>query len=153
MNTENLLGGWIYVLLSSQDYTRCKIGRTSGNPLVRYKQLRTADPFLGLVVAYYIPNSFGSVNLFEKLIHDEFKDHRIINHDEGKTEWFRIEYSQAENLIDGMLEDWCNHKIYYFGCLHLDKLCKLYESDIQACFKPNPQDVKLAKWLLDEPSG
>lgn len=153
MSAKDLPGGWIYVLLSSQDYTRCKIGRTSGNPLVRYRQLRTSDPFLGLVVAYYIPNSFGSASLFEASIHYKFQNQRINNHDEGKTEWFRIEYSQAEMLIDGMLEDWCNQKVHYFSGLHPDKLCKLYESDIQACFEPDPHDVELAKWLLDRPSG
>ena len=153
MNKNNLPGGWIYLLLSSQDYTRCKIGRTSGNPLVRYRQLRTADPFLGLVVAYFIPNFVGLVSSFEALIHNEFQDHRIINHEEGKTEWFRIEYSQAEKLIDGMLEDWCSQKVHYFSCLHPDKLCKLYESDIQAGFEPNPQDFEFAKWLDDGPPG
>jgi len=153
MNAKNLPGGWIYVLLSSQDYTRCKIGRTSGNPLVRYRQLRTADPYLGLVVTYYIPNSVGTASSFEASIHYELQDHRIINHDEGRTEWFRIEYSQAEMLIDGMLENWCSQKVHYFSCLHPDKLCKLYESDIQACFEPDPQDVEFAKLLLDGPSG
>ncbi len=149
----NLQGGWIYILLSSQDYTRCKIGRTSGNPLVRYRQLRTADPFLGLTVAYYIPNSFGLVSTFEKLIHSEFKDLKIINHDEGRTEWFRIKYSDAEKLIDGMLEDWCKQKVHYSSCLHPDKLCKLYESDIQDCFESDQQDFEFAKWVLDGRSG
>lgn len=148
MSANDLPGGWIYVLLTSQDYTRSKIGRTSGNPLVRFRKLRTSDPFLGLVVAYYIPNSFGSASSFEASIHAEFQDQRIYNHDEGKTEWFSIDYSQAETLIDGMLEDWCNQKVQYFSGHHPDKLCKLYESDIQACFEPDPRDVEFAKSLL-----
>jgi hypothetical protein len=153
MNANNLPGSWIYVLISSQDYTRCKIGRTGGNPLIRYRHLRTADPFLGLVVAYYIPNFVGSVSSLEASIHNQFQDQRIDNHDEGKTEWFRIEYSQVEMLIDGMLENWCNQKVHYFSGLHPDKLCKLYESDIQACFEADPCDVEFARWLLNGPSG
>jgi hypothetical protein len=153
MSAESLPGSWIYVLLSSQDYTRCKIGRTSGNPLIRYRQLRTADPFLGLVVAYYIPNSVGSASSLEASIHYEFQDQRIENHNDGRTEWFRIKYSQAEMLIDGMLEDWCNQQFHNFGTLHPDKLCKLYESDIQACFEPDPHEIEFARWLLDGQSG
>lgn len=153
MKANDLPGGWIYVMLTSEDYTRSKIGRTSGNPLVRFRTLRTSEPFLGLVVAYYIPNYFGPASAFEASIHAEFEDQRIYGHDEAKSEWFRIEYSQAEMLIDGMLEDWCNQRVQYFGDLRLDQLCKLYESDIRACFERDPDDVDFARSLLGGPSG
>jgi hypothetical protein len=146
MHTNELPGGWIYILLSSADYTRCKIGRTSKNPLVRYRQLRTGDPCLGLVVAYYIPEQFGPVERFEASIHLDFREYRINNHEDSKSEWFRIRYSLAEQLIDCMLEDWCGQKIHYFGTVDFNKLSKMYESDIQALFEPDPRELQLARF-------
>lgn len=143
-------GGWIYILLTSQDYSRCKIGRTTENPLVRFRNLRTSDPFLGLVTAYYIPSHYGDISSFEASIHYEFVDHRIFSHDDRKTEWFRIEYSQAEMLIDGMLEEWCNQTFHH--SLHPDKLCKLYEDAIKGYFEPDRSDMEFVKWILDGPS-
>lgn len=144
-------GGWIYLLISSQDYSRCKVGRTSGNPLARFRQLRTADPYLGLVAAYYIPSGCGQVSAFEASIHYEFQDHRIFNHDDSKTEWFRIDYKQSEMLIDGMLEEWCEQQLHC--TFHPDKLCKLYEEAIRFHFEPHQADIDFAKWILDGPSG
>ena len=43
--------GWIYILISSSDYSRSKIGKAV-DPYKRYINLRTADPTLGFVVGY-----------------------------------------------------------------------------------------------------
>ena len=148
---RNLPGGWIYILLSSADYSRCKIGKTINNPLVRYRQLRTGDPCLALVVAYYIPEHLGKIEKFESGIHYEFQDYRINNHEDSKSEWFRIDAEIAEQYIDGMLEEWCKQKFASPSRINLGVLTKMYESDIQALFEPVPHDLEFARFLSDEP--
>ena len=68
-----------------------------------------------------------------------------------KTEWFRIKYSQAEMLIDGMLEDWCGQKLYYFGAVRPDMLCKVYEADIRDFFEPDPFELERARSFFNNP--
>lgn len=129
------LGGWIYILMSSSNYTRCKIGRTANNPLDRYTPLRTGDPELGFVVAYFIPEQCHSVEKIESGIHFEFQDQRLSNHDDGKTEWFRIDTNQAIMLIEGLLEEWCDQKISnYHSSSAFEGPTKMWAEDLKSLF-------------------
>jgi hypothetical protein len=150
MHMRHLPGGWIYILLSSADYTRSKIGKTIQNPLIRFRQLRTGDPCLGLLVAYYIPEHLGPVSIFESSIHNELKDYRIKNHEESNSEWFRIDADQAEQQIDWMLEGWCEQKLSSPTEIYLEVLTKMYESDIQSLFEPNLHELEFARDVAGE---
>lgn len=131
----SLGGGWIYIFFTSENYDRCKIGKTINNPLVRFRNLRTGDPFLALRVAYFIPEKFGSIYDFENNIHFEFQDHRIETYEETNSEWFTISAEDAELWIDGYLEDWCNQKLQISYGVHEGALTKMYESDIKSIFE------------------
>jgi hypothetical protein len=144
MNMKLLPGGWIYVLFSSADYTRCKIGKTDGNPLKRFKNLRTGDPCLALHVAYYIPAHFGPTSKIESSIHCDLKDYRINNHEDSYSEWFRISMEQAEGEIDRMLEEWLCEEISGPSKIHLEVLTKMYESGIQDFFEPDQYEREFA---------
>lgn len=144
-----LPGGWIYVLFSSADYTRCKIGKTDGNPLKRFRNLRTGDPCLALHVAYYIPAHFGPASKIESNIHYELKDYRINNHEDSCSEWFRISINQAEDEIDRMLEEWLDQEMSGPSNIHLEVLTKMYESGIQDFFEPDQNERKFAAWVIE----
>lgn len=147
---KELSGGWIYILFSSADYRRCKIGKTINNPLARYRTLRTGDPCLALLAAYYIPAHLGPITNFETAIHFEFQDHRINNHEDSKSEWFSVDAQVAEQHIDGLLEEWCNQKLSSYSEIHLEVLTKMYESDIKSLFEPDPHDLEFARFIAGE---
>ncbi|MFA0173183.1 GIY-YIG nuclease family protein, partial [Vibrio splendidus] len=78
--------GWIYIIGSSSDYSRCKIGKTINNPLKRYLNLRTADPKLHLQVAYCVPHKL--LSKAEAAIHLELEEFRQLTHEDTLSEWF-----------------------------------------------------------------
>lgn len=135
--------GWIYILISSSDYSRSKIGRAV-NPYKRYMDLRTADPNLGFVAGYYMPERYTkiySMSTIESAIHAELKDYRMENFEEGKTEWFKITYENAmlevEERICAMFDvDLTSH------CCFFDEnnIIKMYEEDIRHYFRPDKSD-------------
>ncbi len=103
-------GGWIYVLMTPNDYNRVKVGMTKNNPLLRLRELRTGDPSLSLLVAYYIPPGTGlSLRDIESLIHKDFEHVRIhfINDEDQirkPSEWFKIDCNDAEYYVDGVFK-------------------------------------------------
>tara|TARA_R110002051_G_scaffold149145_1_gene221685 strand:- start:7438 stop:7923 length:486 start_codon:yes stop_codon:yes gene_type:complete len=132
--------GWIYILVSSSDYSRCKIGRAV-NPYKRYSDLRTADPNLGFLVGYYIPEEYTSVypiHIIESVIHSELESYRVENFEDNKTEWFKINYEDAmlaveENIFSMFNVDLTNsHSIF-----DERKIMKMYEEDVRNYFKPD----------------
>lgn len=127
-------GRWIYILFTSSDYKRCKIGMTKNNPVDRFKALRTGDPCLAFQVGYYIPDRFGPIASFEAAIHAEFEDERIETYEETKSEWFKIPPKQAELFVDCMLEDWTGQEVLMTTAFHCDHLIKMYEYDIQSSY-------------------
>lgn len=135
---EKQPGSWIYILYSSSDYKRCKIGKTINNPLIRYKQLRTGDPELAFKAGYYIPDCFGPISKFETAIHLEFEDIRIDTHGDTKSEWFALPAKRAEELIDGHLEDWTDHEVFISHVFRYADLIKMYEDDIDRAYDPTP---------------
>ena len=132
--------GWIYVLISSSDYSRCKIGRAV-NPYKRYMDLRTADPTLGFLAGYYIPERYTSIypmSEIESAIHFDLRHYRIDSFEDNKTEWFKINYETGmlciEECICLMFDiDLTSH------CSVFDesRLIKMYEEDIKHHFKPD----------------
>ena len=115
-------GGWIYLLMTSANYQRYKVGRTNQNPLIRFKQLRTADPCLDFEVAYFIPTSLGELSKVEAEIHRHL-ERRISFHDEKASEWFKGDVKVASELIEGFFENW-------WGC-----------NIVTDCFRPNACNV------------
>lgn len=140
-----VLGAWIYIMLSSSDYGRVKIGRTGNNPLIRYRQLRTGDPGLGFLVGYFIPEKLGSASSVEADIHFEFQDYRVDNHEDGKTEWFKVGYDKVEIFIDEMLENWFEKEKVSLNKFDEGKISKLYEEDLRSLFEPDPNEMKFIR--------
>lgn len=142
-------GSWIYILFSSSDFTRCKIGKTINNPLIRYRQLRTGDPYLAFKVGYYIPDRFGSISSFETAIHSEFGDERLDTHGDTISEWFILPAKEAEFLVDCKLKDWTGQEVFMSTTFHCDKLIKMYEDDIQSTYSPTPYDVAFINEIMN----
>lgn len=136
-NMENK-SGWIYILISSSDYSRSKIGKAV-NPYKRYINLRTADPTLGFVVGYYIPeiySSICSVHHLENYIHCDLRDYRMDNFSEGKTEWFKIYFENAMLTVEEViLSTYGIDEIGQYSFFQENKIIKMYEADIEHIFK------------------
>ncbi len=106
----NEMGGWIYVIMTSADYRRFKVGRTIRNPMTRFKTLRTADPCLGLQLAYFIPSSLGDLPRVEADIHRNL-NRRIEFHDEATSEWFKGDMEAAIEWIEFLFSEWWGNGI------------------------------------------
>ena len=143
-----LPGSWIYILLSSSDYPRCMIGRSDGNPLIRFRNLRTGDPNLGLLVGYYVPKRLAPISKIESSIHYDFKDYRITNHEDTNSEWFRVDFEQADMYIDYLLDELLDHRLSNQADIHLDIPTKMYESDLRDIYEPDPHDRSFAEWII-----
>lgn len=128
-------GGWIYVLMSSADYDRFKVGRTSDNPLVRFKTLRTGDPSLGLETAYFIPTRTEKLSIVEAEIHSRLADDRIAFHDEADSEWFRGSAKQACEWLEVMFSAWWGQPVVDTYLLGQGRVCRAYESDLENLYK------------------
>ncbi|WP_288855063.1 GIY-YIG nuclease family protein [uncultured Pseudomonas sp.] len=148
MYMSTLPGSWIYILLSSSDYTRCKIGRTDGKPLKRFRNLRIGDANLTLQVVYYVPAKLASISKIESSIHYEFKGYRITNHEDTNSELFRVEFEQAEMYIDYLLESFLEQELSNRSNIHLDIPTKMYESDLRDIYEPDLHDRSFAEWVL-----
>lgn len=135
MSILTLQGNWIYILMTTDNNNRCKIG-SSRVPSKRHINLRTGDPYLLISVAYYIPDCIGKISKIETAIHDYFESHRIENHDGNNSEWFKVSFDVAEMHIDSILEEICNQQLWV-GSVKADKLCKLYGDSVIELFKPD----------------
>ena len=129
--SNELAGGWIYVLMTSSDYNRFKVGRTIGNPLDRAKRLRTGDPGIALEAAYFVPNSHGKLSQMEAAVHREFPG-RITFHDETISEWFPGSAQWACEWIESVFADSLS-SMYMFG---QDRICRAYEADLLDFYGP-----------------
>jgi T5orf172 domain len=136
-------GGWIYVVMTSSDYERFKVGRTNGNPITRAKQLRTGDPKLGLLVAYFVPASRGELFKVEASIH-QLLDQRILFHDETNSEWFLGDAQEASKWIEHFFEFWMGQPVASMDKLGQGHICRAYEEDLRLFYGPrsplNPID-------------
>lgn len=99
--------GWIYIMMTTCDYGRVKIGLSVNNPIKRLSNLKTADPFLVMHAAYFIPTNVAGFSLrdIEKKLHESFKDFRIFFFDDEDevnvpSEWFFINAYGSDEIID-----------------------------------------------------
>lgn len=135
--SDEFAGGWIYVMMTSTDYNRFKVGRTKGNPLDRAKTLRTGDPGVGLLAAYFVPASLGKLSQLEAAIHRQLEQ-RIAFHDEANSEWFSGTANLACQWIEGMFQDWCGEPVTTMHMLGQSRICRAYENDLVAFYGPFP---------------
>ncbi len=129
-----LVGGWIYVVMTSSDYNRFKIGRTRNNPLARLKTLRTGDPYVAVEAAYFVPASRERLSKLEAAIHREFGG-RIRFHDESLSEWFPGSAKWACEWIECLFAGWWEEVASVY-MLDQDRICKAYESDLEGIYIP-----------------
>ncbi|ELV7509417.1 GIY-YIG nuclease family protein [Aeromonas sp. s11] len=148
MSTLAFPGNWIYILITSSNYTRCKIGYTRGNVLSRYRHLLTADPGLSIHVAYHIPEHFGEISKIEAECHRAFQEKRMKNIHGGQTEWFNMDANIAEYLIDSMLNEICGQEPYLYSN-QVNELCKLYQDDILMKFNPKPYEDPFCQFIMN----
>jgi hypothetical protein len=130
---NKVLGGWIYVLGTSADYQRFKIGK-SKNPLKRFKSLRTADPYLAIEAAYFIPTSRGRLSAVETAIHHRFPGRIHFHDDEELGEWFTGTPKMACDWMEGLFAEWFGEDVASVYMLDQDRICKAYEEDIESIF-------------------
>ncbi|MFY8325828.1 GIY-YIG nuclease family protein [Pseudoalteromonas sp. ZZD1] len=97
-------GEWIYVLMTSSDYDRFKIGYTRNDPIKRMKHLRTGDPGIGFQVAYFVPNSVGKARDLEKKLHNMLGN-RVEFHDGGVSEWFPGDPRDAYFIVESVFDE------------------------------------------------
>lgn len=126
-------GGWIYVLMTSSDYNRFKVGRTVGNPLLRLRNLRTGDPKLDLQAAYFLPRKYGQLSRIEWSLQKEFGT-PINFHDEGESEWFTGSAKAACGWIDEVLYGWADSPLYGLSMFDTQRICKTYEEDLRVFY-------------------
>jgi hypothetical protein len=134
---NDLDGGWIYVMMTSSNYNRFKVGRTNGNPLDRAKKLRTGDPGIDLQTAYFIPALHGKLSKIEAALHREFGQ-RISFHDETTSEWFYGNAKWACVLIEGLFEDWVGQPVTGMHMVCQDRICRAYAEDLISFYGPVP---------------
>lgn len=135
---NNFNGGWIYVVMTSSDYNRFKLGRTIGNPISRFKTLRTGDPRLGIEVAYFIPASFAEkLSRMEADLRRELGP-RISFHDENGSEWHRGSAKDAAQLVECLLEGWSDQPIASIHLFGKNRICRAYEEDLATLYGPAP---------------
>ena len=89
-------------MCTASDPFRSKIGMTTGNPLVRFSQLRCGDPYLALYAAFLVPKWFGNIREVEANIHDMFSQHRLpFSYANSYSEWFNL---RPASVIDALCD-------------------------------------------------
>lgn len=98
-------GGWIYIIMTYHDGNRVKIGKTKNNPIDRLATLRCGDPYLAMIGAFFIPESFGKIKYIEKWLHEWFEEKRI-----RFAEHIRPQGNRPAHTLDadtpGALSEW-----------------------------------------------
>lgn len=153
---EESRGSWVYVLGTSSDRERAKIGITKNNPMLRFSILRCADPGLYVSAAFFIPNGFPlSARKIETGIHKSLAPSRVKFHNEGNSEWFWINASHAQQVCREYIENaTCaqgEKDIATFTCesYYFDNETALiaYESDLESFYgKPLILDEGELPW-------
>ena len=93
--------GWIYILETSSDFNRYKVGMTkSFTPMRRVNELRCGDPNLALLCAYQIPVSEFSLRDVEWELHQSlFFCPRLLFHNGNLSEWFRVDKNEIQRHV------------------------------------------------------
>lgn len=101
-------GGWLYVMMTAADYKRFKVGKSINDPLDRRATFRTADPYLALSGAFFIPAKMGDVSIIETYVKHYFMQQGlgIAHYSENASEWFKGSGTWAVERIAELL---CNY--------------------------------------------
>lgn len=133
----DLEGGWIYMVMTSEDYERFKIGMTRGaTPMRRVKQLRTSDPFISLLVSYFIPCKVHELSKWENALQQEFGP-PILTHDGTESEWYRGGLGEAQEWVEAKLEEWFGNPV--MGVISSNAAYRAYEDDFSSEAKDWPE--------------
>lgn len=133
-------GGWIYVLETSSDYNRFKLGKTNGHPkgpFPRFGNVHTGDPYMTLKCAFFIPTRLGTAHSVETMLHEGIAELRIIDYYGSRTEWFRgtpnwaVEHIRCELAYFAQQDD-----VRYRSDLppDLNHVVCIFESDLRFFF-------------------
>ena len=144
-------GGWVYVIMTSDDYNTFKLGFTRDNPFIRFKTLRTARTLAGIAVAYFVPTSVASFTRVEAALKREFADYAIQFHEDYRTgqsedsEWFKYPAQEASQHIEYWLEELQGKPVAGNHMFGQGVICRFYEADLDSLFygpliPPNPID-------------
>ncbi|MDX7710740.1 GIY-YIG nuclease family protein [Aeromonas caviae] len=131
-------GGWIYVLMTSSDYNRYKVGLTKNNPMLRMNQLKTGDPLIGLDVAYFIPNTLGKLSKVEAALHAHLGD-PIEFHSGEASEWFFGDPQDAWRVLDTIFKLLGYEVTDYFDP-DAQKVVRFWAADLEFYFNPPKTD-------------
>lgn len=144
-------GGWIYVIMTSDDYNTFKLGFTRDNPFIRFKKIRTSRPEAGIEVVYFVPDSVARFTQVEAALKREFADYVIRFHEEwrsgksDRSEWFRYPAREAAQHIEYWLEDLQDKPVASSHMFGQEVICRFYEAELDTLFygsliPPNPID-------------
>lgn len=130
-------GAWLYVMMTAADYKRFKVGKSINDPLDRRGTFRTADPYLALQGAFFIPAQMGDISTIEAYVKHNFRQRGLgIDHySENPSEWFKGSGGWA---IEQIIELLCNYtgqeEIRYGYEIHQDRITLLFEEALGFMF-------------------
>lgn len=133
-------GGWIYVLETSSDFNRFKLGKTNGNvngPFPRFGNVHTGDPYMMIKCAFFIPTRLGTARSVEIMLHAGIADLRIMDHYGQPTEWFTQTPNWAVEYIQQKLANFAQQENVGFRSdlpPDLDRVVCIFESDLRQFF-------------------
>lgn len=130
-------GAWLYVMMTAENYERFKVGKSINDPLDRRATFRTADPYLALAGAFFIPAQMGDISTIEAYVKHNFRQSGLgIDHYSDKpSEWFKGSGAWA---IEQIVELLCNYtgqeEIYWGYEIHQDRITLLFEEALGFLF-------------------
>ena len=130
-------GAWLYVMMTAADYNRFKVGKSINDPLDRRGTFRTADPFLALQGAFFIPAQMVDISTIEAYVKRNFRKRGLgIDHyTESTSEWFRGSGAWAIEQIVELLCNYTGQKEIGWGYeIHQDRITLLYEEALVFLF-------------------
>lgn len=130
-------GAWLYVMMTAADYNRFKVGKSINDPLDRRGTFRTADPFLALQGAFFIPAQMVDISTIEAYVKRNFRKRGLgIDHyTESTSEWFRGSGAWAIEQIVELLCNYTGQKEIGWGYeIHQDRITLLYEEALGFLF-------------------
>ena len=133
-------GGWIYIFMTSSDYNRFKVGRTKNNPMIRLKNLKTGDPNLGLLVAYFVPEYLSLLPILEKEIHKQLGE-SLMFHNESFSEWFSGEASESWRKLE-IIFSCIGLEVINYPTLDVTKVTRFWEADVICFYATLPKICK-----------
>ncbi len=130
-------GAWLYVMMTAADYKRFKVGKSINDPLDRRGTFRTADPYLALEGAFFIPAQMGDISTIETYVKRNFRQRGLgIDHySETSSEWFQGSAAWAIEQIVELLCDYTGQEEIGWGYqIHQDRITLLFEEGLGILF-------------------